>query len=356
VVSTSTVYATDADNREVLEYDGASGAVQRWYAFGQGPDAVLNQMNAALGTRETMIPDLQGSIIGTLDSGGTLAKSGYQPYGENPAVVTGTYRYTARRFDPETAGSTAQPSGLYYYRARAYSPAWGRFLQPDQIGYAGGSNLYAYVGNDPLNNVDPTGDFAQITQNGNNIVINFPAQFIGSGATPAAIAAYSQRIAGAWTGTFGQYNVTTQVTTPAAGTPRSQYNVVDISPLAGNAANGSPFTNAVGGSYINVAPLTTGSNPVNEYNLNASDAYNLWAVGHEAGHAMGLVDMYNAQGPLSGYGTNIMAVPQGVPEAQDISNILYMNSIGYNAGNGSFPAPGASSTAAAGGGGTSSMK
>ncbi len=86
-----------------------------------------------------------------------LAKSGYQPFGENPAVLTGTYRYTARRFDPETAGSAAQPSGLYYYRARTYSPTWGRFLQPDPVGYAGGNNLYAYVNNDPLNATDPSG-------------------------------------------------------------------------------------------------------------------------------------------------------------------------------------------------------
>lgn len=70
---------------------------------------------------------------------------------------------------------------------------------------------------------------------------------------------------------------------------------------------------------------------------------------------MGLVDMYNAQGPLPGYGTNIMAVPQDVAKAQDISNILYMNSIGYNAGNGNFPAPDGGSTAASGGG-TSSLK
>ena len=155
--STTTLFVTDADNREVLEYDGTSGAVQRWYAFGQGPDAVLNQMNVSAGTRTTMIPDIQGSIIGTLESSGTLAKSGYQPFGENPVVITGTYRYTARRFDPETAGSTAQPSGLYYYRTRMYSPTWGRFLQPDPIGYAGSANLYAYVGNDPLSNVDPVG-------------------------------------------------------------------------------------------------------------------------------------------------------------------------------------------------------
>ncbi len=157
VGSTTTLFVTDADNREILEYDGGSGAVQRWYAFGRGPDAVLGQMNVATGTRETMIPDIQGSIVGTLDSGGALAKSGYQPFGENPSVITGTYRYTARRFDPETAGSTAQPSGLYYDRARMYSPNWGRFPQPDPIGYAGGPNLYAYTDNDPLNATDPSG-------------------------------------------------------------------------------------------------------------------------------------------------------------------------------------------------------
>ena len=34
--ATTTVYVTDADNREVLEYSGA-GALQTWYAFGLGP-------------------------------------------------------------------------------------------------------------------------------------------------------------------------------------------------------------------------------------------------------------------------------------------------------------------------------
>ena len=152
------MFVTDADNREVLEYDGTSSAVQRWYAFGLGPDAVLNQMNVASGTRATMVPDIQGSIVATLNSvTGTLTKTGYQPYGENPASLGGTFRYTGRRLDPETGGSAAQPSGLYYYRARTYSPTLGRFLQPDPIGYAGGNNLYAYVSNDPLNLVDPLG-------------------------------------------------------------------------------------------------------------------------------------------------------------------------------------------------------
>jgi YD repeat-containing protein len=34
----TTILVSDADNRTVLEYDGATGAIQRWYAYGLGPD------------------------------------------------------------------------------------------------------------------------------------------------------------------------------------------------------------------------------------------------------------------------------------------------------------------------------
>ncbi|HXZ14964.1 MAG TPA: hypothetical protein VEH77_03175, partial [Roseiarcus sp.] len=54
VGATTAYYATDADNREVLEYNGA-GALQNWYSFGFGPDAVLNQMNVA--ARSQMLGD-----------------------------------------------------------------------------------------------------------------------------------------------------------------------------------------------------------------------------------------------------------------------------------------------------------
>ena len=241
VGSTTTDYVTDADNREVLEYDGASGALERWYAFGQGPDAVLGQMNVAAATRETMIPDIQGSIIGALDSGtGVLTKSGYQPFGENPSVITGTYRYTGRRFDGETAGSAAQPSGLYYYRARMNSPTWGRFLQPDPIGYAGGENLYAYVGNDPLNLTDPSGRCGPLTANCIGSVIGGIAGGIGGGlAGYHATGTLSGTLIGAGTGTAAGAAI--GFVSPIA---------VEAAAAAGSAAGGSVGAGIAAGTTV----------------------------------------------------------------------------------------------------------
>jgi RHS repeat-associated protein len=153
VNGTTTVFVTDAGNREVLEYDGSSGAILRWYAYGLGSNDVLSQMNVAAATRATLVPDILGSVIGSQDSSsGALSKIGYLPYGKSAG--SGPFGFTGQRVDAET-------NGLYYYRARQYSPAWGRFLQPDPIGYAGGNNLYAYVNNNPLNRLDPFGLEAQ---------------------------------------------------------------------------------------------------------------------------------------------------------------------------------------------------
>ena len=77
-----------ADHREVLEYDGTSGQVLRWYAYGAGSNDVLNRMDVVANTRQTFIPDLQGSVLATLDSStGALTKRGYPPYGEGASAT-----------------------------------------------------------------------------------------------------------------------------------------------------------------------------------------------------------------------------------------------------------------------------
>lgn len=150
VNGSKTVFVTGADNRELLEYDGSTGAILRWYAYGLGSNDVLNQMNVVAGTRTILVPDLQGSIIGAFDSSaGGLTKFGYQPYGTSTSAAS-PFGYTGQRIDPETGG-------FYYYRARHYSTVFGRFLQVDPVGYSAGMLLYGYVANDPVNRVDPTG-------------------------------------------------------------------------------------------------------------------------------------------------------------------------------------------------------
>jgi RHS repeat-associated protein len=47
---------------------------------------------------------------------------------------------------------------FYYYRARWYDPQARQFISEDPIGLDGGINLYAYVGNNPVNFSDPSGN------------------------------------------------------------------------------------------------------------------------------------------------------------------------------------------------------
>ncbi|MBU6429464.1 MAG: integrase core domain-containing protein [Cyanobacteria bacterium REEB65] len=54
--------------------------------------------------------------------------------------------------------------GLYNYRARYYDPGLGRFSQQDPLGLMSDLNLYRYALGNPLDYLDPSGDFNTVPQ------------------------------------------------------------------------------------------------------------------------------------------------------------------------------------------------
>jgi RHS repeat-associated protein len=132
----------------IVHYDSA-GTVQYRYVFGPGTDEPFVQYNPS-GVRTWYAADERGSIIGDInDSGSLLLANTYDEYGIPGSANTGRFQYTGQMWLPEL--------GMYYYKARIYSPTLGRFLQTDPIGAVDSPNLYQYVLNDSVNLVDPLG-------------------------------------------------------------------------------------------------------------------------------------------------------------------------------------------------------
>ncbi len=147
-------YVYDEENI-IAEYDG-SGNVKARYTHNLMMDDPLAVEQG--GKAYYYHKDGLGSVVELTNSLGMVVKScRYKSFGERVFLfelgsLHQTYTFTSREYDSE--------SGFYYYRARYYDPKAGRFISRDPIGFQGwDTNLFRYVGNNPVNWSDPLGLF-----------------------------------------------------------------------------------------------------------------------------------------------------------------------------------------------------
>jgi RHS repeat-associated protein len=139
-------------------YDGPSvaeelsGAVTKAAILGgPNPDEVLARITSTGVT--THLTDALESTIALADASGTVQTSyTYDPFGSSSATGAPSdnpYQFTGRENDG---------TGLYYYRARYYSPGMQAFVSQDPLGFAGsGATPYQYANDDPVDLTDPLG-------------------------------------------------------------------------------------------------------------------------------------------------------------------------------------------------------
>ena len=155
---TETLYYYYAGDQVIEERD-ASDVVVATYVYGDGIDNVLQMQRGSnnyyyhknhLGS-VMAITDANGSVVEHYEYDPYGTPSIYDAYGNIIAVssIGNHILFTGRDYDTET--------GLYYYRARHYSPFLGRFLQYDPEGYVDGYSLYKYAMCNPVLFLDPRG-------------------------------------------------------------------------------------------------------------------------------------------------------------------------------------------------------
>jgi len=129
----------------------ANGEIIELRVLGQGMGAEIGAAIAVElhGNVHVPIHDHCGNCVSLVDLEGNCEENyRYSAFGQEqlstPAI--NPWRYSSKRGDPET--------GFVYFGERYYSPKMCRWITVDPIGFEGGSNLYTFLNNNPLNLAD----------------------------------------------------------------------------------------------------------------------------------------------------------------------------------------------------------
>jgi len=157
VTQGATTTAMLYDGYDPVQEQSPIGTASANLQIGLGTDERFSR--SVSGSASYFLTDLLGSTVGIANSAGTTVTTtyAYDPYGVTTtagSANTSPYKFTGRQDDG---------TGLYYFRARYYNPAWGRFISEDPVGLAGGIDLYAYANGNPVLSIDPWGLSTQLS-------------------------------------------------------------------------------------------------------------------------------------------------------------------------------------------------
>lgn len=141
---TSTKQFVWCGNERCEERDASDAITKQFFGLGQRNSSTNYTYN---------IDSLRSVREMTNSSAAIQAQYGYDPYGVKTVIgtesVPADFQYAGYYFHSR--------SGLNLTRTRAYSALFGRFISRDPIEETGGTNLYAYVQNNPVRSRDPLG-------------------------------------------------------------------------------------------------------------------------------------------------------------------------------------------------------